>query len=146
MGIHSIDVVTHYSPPLSIQRHSTPRLIQRPRIKLGTRRQSRSLIFLLDATLALGIDKRTASRTSAALTSEEGDVSETTTTSASLGAADMVIAFTADTAAHEEEDCREEHRGPGTPGEAERVAADGGIDASTTELVAGLDEDDTETC
>jgi len=78
------------------------------------------------------------------LTSEKGDVAEST--AASLGAANVVVALAADSTPQEEEEGCEEHGSPGAPREAECVAADGCGDACAAELIAGLDEGDTLEC
>lgn len=94
--------------------------------------------------LALGVDKRTTIGAFASLTSKEGNATQHTTTATfGLSAPDVIIALTANTTTHKEEDGREEHCCPSTPGEAECVAADGSADTSVVELIAGLDKDDT---
>lgn len=97
-----------------------------------------TLVLLLNTTLALVIHKRAARRATATLTLEEHEVVHATT--AGVGGADLIVVLAGDAEAEEEQDGRNEHGGPGAPGEAEGVAADRGIQACGAEGVAGLYE------
>jgi hypothetical protein len=53
----------------------------------------------------------------------------------------MIIASPAGSAAEEQEDGRQEHGCPGSPGETECVSTDAGCEAGIPESVAHFDED-----
>jgi hypothetical protein len=59
-------------------------------------------------------------------------------------AADMITASASTgSAAEEQEDCCQEHGGPGSPGETECIPADVGGETGVAESIAGFDEHGT---
>jgi hypothetical protein len=97
----------------------------------GVGNLTRLSVFILDTTLALVVDERSAGGALASIAAEHRNlaIGSSCCSSAASG-----------TTAKEEEDCCKKHGCPGTPGEPKCISANAGILSVRAELIASFNK------